>query len=242
MHSPLRIFVGYDATEAIAFQVLVASIIRHATVPVAIYPIARRQLGGVYDRARGPLESTDFSMSRFIVPALCDYEGHAVFMDCDMLCRVDVAELLAHVAIAFAPTRADPHGAKAVLCCQHDYTPSETVKFLGQPQTAYPRKNWSSFMIFNNAKCRALTPAYVNSASGLELHRFAWTTDDQIGALPLEWNWLIGEYAPSARAKILHYTLGGPWFDATRECDCADEWLAERDSLFTPTGAVIGAL
>lgn len=231
MQQPLRIFIGYDAREVAAFQVLCASIIRHATVPVSITPIAKHQIRDVYTRPRGNLESTDFSMTRFLVPALCGYEGHAVFMDCDMLCRVDLAELLSYIAIYFSPTMAEPFGAKAVLCCQHDYTPSETVKFLGQPQTAYPRKNWSSFMIFNNAKCRALTPEYVNTASGLDLHRFNWTTDDQIGALPLTFNWLIGEYAPTEHARILHYTLGGPWFDQTRECDCADEWFAERDAM-----------
>lgn len=230
MNTPLRIFIGYDAREVAAFQVLCASIIRHATVPVSITPIARHQIRELYTRTRGPLEATDFSMTRFLVPALCGYEGHAVFMDCDMLCRVDVAELLALIAIHFSPTMADPLGAKAVLCCQHDYTPSDTVKFLGQIQTTYPRKNWSSFMVFNNAKCRALTPEYVNTATGLELHRFTWTTDDQIGALPLEFNWLIGEYEPSERAKILHYTRGGPWFEETHNCDCADEWFAERDA------------
>jgi len=115
--------------------------------------------------------------------------------------------------------------------CKHDYVPRTERKFLGQLQTKYPRKNWSSLMIFNNARCRSLTPAYVNSAAGLELHRFAWTEDASIGEIPLEWNWLVGEYAPSARAKIVHYTLGGPYFDDYRDCDYAAEWLAEFESM-----------
>ena len=96
------------------------------------------------------------------------------------------------------------------MVCQHDYTPHEGVKFLGQPQTAYPRKNWSSFMVFDNTRCHALTPAYVNTATGLELHRFQWT--QHVGAIELGWNWLVGDYARNDDAKILHFTSGGPWF------------------------------
>jgi len=230
--TPFRIFIGWDDREAAAYHVLAHSIIRHSTIPVSIAPLKRSQLRGLYLRERGRLESTDFSMTRFLVPALCDYEGFAVFMDCDMLCRVDMFELYARAVASMSEGVRDP---KAVLCCQHDYQPSETVKFLGQPQTAYPRKNWSSVMVFNNARCRALTPEYVNTASGLDLHRFNWTTDDQIGALPLEYNWLVGEYQPNEQAKILHYTLGGPWFEATAECDNADEWRAERDHMIGAT-------
>jgi hypothetical protein len=98
-------------------------------------------------------------------------------------------------------------------------------------QTRYARKNWSSLMLFNNARCRALTPEYVNSASGLELHRFAWTEDRAIGELPLEWNWLVTEYRYNPAAKIVHYTLGGPYFPETKNCDYADEWFAEFESM-----------
>jgi hypothetical protein len=140
-------------------------------------------------------------------------------MDCDMLCRVDVAELQSLI---------ERQPDKAVLVCKHDYVPKTERKFLDQVQTKYPRKNWSSFMVFNNERCRALSPDYVNSASGLELHRFAWTDDASIGDLPLEWNWLVGEYPYNAAAKIVHYTLGGPYFDAYKDCDFAAEWFAEQ--------------
>jgi hypothetical protein len=176
------------------------------------------QLKGVYKRARGPTESTEFSLTRFLVPHLSGYKGWSVFMDCDMLCLADIAELAAH-----AKGAAD----KAVLVCKHDYVPRTERKFLDQVQTRYPRKNWSSLMLFNNERCRALTPEYVNSASGLELHRFAWTEDARIGDLPLEWNWLVGEYDRNPAAKIVHYTLGGPYFDEYRDCDYAAEWFAE---------------
>jgi len=174
-------------------------------VPVTITPLVRRHLGVVgYARARGPLESTEFSLTRFLVPHLSNYKGRSVFMDCDMLCRVDIATLMLEII-----SQSD----KAVVVCQHDYTPTSTTKFLNQPQTAYYRKNWSSLIVFNNAKCTTLTPEYVNTATGLQLHRFEWLRDQNaIGSLPLDWNWLCGEYARNDDAKILHYTTGGPWF------------------------------
>ena len=106
--------------------------------------------------------------------------------------------------------------------------PKTERKFLNQVQTKYVRKNWSSLMLFNNERCRALTPEYVNTASGLDLHRFAWIDDALIGSLPLEWNWLVGEYDYNPAAKIVHFTLGGPYFDEYRNCDYAEEWFAER--------------
>ncbi len=220
--TPLRVFIGYDASEPEAFAVLAHSILTRASCPVAITPLVRPSLGRIHTRERGRYDSTDFSITRFLVPYLSDYAGLSIFMDSDMLCRVDLAEILPLV-------HADP--GKAVYVCQHAYTPSTTTKFLGRAQTDYPRKNWSSFMVFDTARCRALTPAYVNTATGLMLHRFWWTTDDRIGSLPLDWNWLVGEYPANAEAKILHYTLGGPWFRETAACDQADLWFAERDAM-----------
>jgi len=218
----LNVYIGYDPNESVAFYTLAHSILRRASIPVAIAPLMRSQLRGVYTRDRGPTESTEFSLTRFLVPYLSGYSGWSVFMDCDMLCLADIAELAAQI---------DRQPDKAVLVCKHDYVPRTERKFLGQVQTKYPRKNWSSLMVFNNARCRALTPAYVNSAAGLELHRFGWIDDASIGEIPLEWNWLVGEYAPSASAKIVHYTLGGPYFDDYRDCDYAAEWLAEFESM-----------
>ena len=120
---------------------------------------------------------------------------------------------------------------KAVLVCKHDYVPRTERKFLDQVQTKYPRKNWSSVMLFNNARCRALTPEYVNKASGLDLHRFNWLKDGEIGDIPLEWNWLVGEYDHKPAVKIVHYTLGGPYFDDYRDCDYAEEWREEHRRL-----------
>lgn len=218
----MRIHIGYDARESVAFYTLAHSILRRASVPVSVTPVMQSQLKGLYRRPRGPTESTEFSLTRFLVPALSGFDGWSVFMDCDMLCRADIAGLQAHI---------DRQRDKAVLVCRHDYVPRTARKFLDQVQTKYPRKNWSSLMVFNNERCKALTPDYVNTAPGLDLHGFTWLDDRLIGSLPLEWNWLVGEYAPNAEAKIVHFTLGGPYFDDYRACDYADEWFAEFESM-----------
>jgi len=216
----LQVFIGYDPRETIAFYTLAHSILRRSSIPVSITALMKSQLKALYTRPRGATESTEFSMTRFLVPALSGFSGWSVFMDCDMLCLADIAELAKLM---------DP--AKSVLVRKHDYVPRTGRKFLNQVQTKYERKNWSSLMLFNNERCRALTPQYVNSASGLELHRFQWTEDPLIGDLPREWNWLVGEYDHQPGMKLVHYTLGGPWFDEYRDCDYAEEWRAELESL-----------
>jgi hypothetical protein len=217
--SVLQVFIGYDPREAVAFHTLAHSIQRHASIPVAVAPVMQSQLKGIYTRPRGATESTEFSLTRFLVPLLSGYRGWSLFMDCDMLCRADIAGLA-----SLTEQAAD----KAVLVCKHDYTPSPERKFLNQVQTVYPRKNWSSVMLFNNERCKALSKDYVNSATGLDLQRFSWTSDAQIGDLPLEWNWLVTEYKHNPDAKIVHFTRGGPYFSEYRDCDYAEDWFEEN--------------
>ena len=217
----IRVFIGFDPREAVAFGVLAYSINRRATAPVTIAPLILSQLGGVFTRERHSLQSTDFAFSRFLTPYLSGYEGWSIFMDCDMLMLDDITKLWG--------LRDDRYAVQVV---KHDHRPREAVKFLGQAQTQYPRKNWSSVMLFNNARCRALTPEYVNSASGLELHQFKWLPEESlIGALPRRWNHLVGYYEPTREASLVHYTLGGPYFEEYRDCEYADEWRAERDAM-----------
>jgi hypothetical protein len=218
----LQVYIGFDPREEVAFHTLARSIQTRSSIPVSIAPLMQSQLGGLYTRPRGPTESTQFSLTRFLVPALSGFSGWSLFMDCDMLCRADIAGLAAEIA---------RQPGKAVLVCKHDYVPKTERKFLNQVQTKYARKNWSSLMAFNNARCRALTPEYVNRAPGLELHRFTWIEDAAIGSLPLEWNWLVSEYDYRPDAKMVHYTLGGPWFPEYGDCDYADEWRAEFAAL-----------
>ena len=211
----INIFIGYDSKERVAYNVLSHSIIQNSTKPVAITPIALNNLKDDFVRERNALSSTEFSFSRFIIPHLMNYQGWALFMDCDMLMFEDVAELWR--------MRDD---SKAIQVCKHDYTPKEKTKFLGQTQTVYPKKNWSSFMLMNCKKCLSLTPDYVNRASGLELHQFKWLESEElIGDLPLEWNWLVGEYEYKEDVKNVHYTKGGPWFEEYARCDYSQDWF-----------------
>jgi lipopolysaccharide biosynthesis glycosyltransferase len=217
--SLIRIFIGFDPRETVAWHVLVHSILRRASRPVSFTPLALSTLRGLMWRERSPLQSTDFSFSRFLVPYLSDYEGWSLFMDCDMLVRADIAQLW--------DLRDERY---AVMCVKHDHRPHEDIKFLGAVQTKYEKKNWSSVMLFNNKRCQALTPDYVNTASGLELHQFKWlASDDEIGELPTEWNHLVGYNAPNAEAKNVHYTLGGPYFREYANCEHALGWFIEKE-------------
>jgi lipopolysaccharide biosynthesis glycosyltransferase len=224
---PVKVFVGYDSREDIAWQVCRHSLLRHATDDTIVIPVRQsclRELG-LYDRPTDQGASTEFSLTRFLTPHLAAQSGWVIFCDCDFLFTVDVGTVLEGL-----------DSTKAVYCVQHDYVPAHQLKMDGKRQTSYPRKNWSSFMLFNcdHADVRALTPMVVNTATPAFLHRFEWVRDESsIGALDLDWNFLVGEYAMPVRTpRVLHYTVGGPWFEAWRNCDYADLWLNEQDLYF----------
>lgn len=214
----IRVFIGHDDNETVARHVLAHSIERRCSQPVSITSLRLSQLP--MTRERDPKQSTDFAFSRFLVPWLCGYEGTAIFMDCDMLCRADIAEVFRYAS-----------NLHAVSVVKHDYTPRPEDKFLGQPQSIYAKKNWSSVMFFNNALCRVLTPAYVNVASGLELHQFRWVPDGEVGEIGMDWNHLVGEYAQNPDAKLVHFTLGTPCFAKYSNCEYAQEWRDELTDL-----------
>ena len=217
----IRVFIGYDSREAVAFSVLSHSIHAHASEPVTVAPVRLDELKGVYRRERNALQSTDFSFSRFLTPWLCDYRGWAIFMDCDMLMREDVAELWA--------LRDERYAVQVV---KHHHVPKEQTKFLGAKQTKYEKKNWSSVMLLNCERCHALTPDFVNTASGLQLHQFKWLeTDELIGEIPPRWNHLVGYDPPRPDAALVHYTIGGPYFDEYRDCEYAEEWWSARNEM-----------
>lgn len=223
----IRVFIGYDPRESVAFHVLAHSILRRASVPVSVTPVALSQLTAIFARDRDPLQSTDFSFSRFLVPALCDFAGWAIFMDCDMLVLGDIARLW--------DLRDDSYAVQVV---KHDHRPREATKFLGAIQTTYPRKNWSSVMLMNCDLCSRLSPEYVATASGRELHGFKWihpednVSDLMIGALPAAWNHLVGYDTPQGDELNLHFTHGGPWFPAYANGGFADLWRRERNAAF----------
>jgi lipopolysaccharide biosynthesis glycosyltransferase len=217
----IRVFIGYSRAAPVASSVAALSINRRASRPVSITHLALNQLQGIYTRPHHGMQSTDFSFSRFLTPYLCGFEGWAIFMDDDMLVMDDIAKLW---------DLRDPRFAVQVV--KHDHVPPEEVKFLDKVQTRYEKKNWSSVMLFNCAECRTLTPDYVNTASGLELHQFKWLGDDaRIGEIPHRWNHLVDYDPPSEDIGILHYTTGGPFYDDFAGCGYSREWFAEREMM-----------
>ncbi len=222
MAEPIDVFIGFDSKEVVAYHVLSQSIIKYSSVPVRFTPICLQNIGPIFHRERSPLQSTEFSFSRFLVPFLSNYRGWSLFLDCDMLARADIAELFS--------MKDDRYAA---MVCKHDYVPKDSVKFLGNVQTRYEKKNWSSAVLFNNARCRKLTTDYVNGATGLELHQFKWIDEAEIGSLPLEWNWLVGEYPTNPAAKIIHFTLGGPYFSNYKNSDYASEWFSMQKEMIS---------
>jgi hypothetical protein len=223
--SVLKIFIGYDSVESVAWHTMAHSILSRSSMPVAIVPVNIANIRSIYTRDRDPKQSNEFSFTRFLVPYLCGYEGFAAFFDCDMLLRNDVAAL-------FDLAMKDP--VKAVHVVQHDYEPHDDVKYLNAVQYRYPRKNWSSVVLWNcgHPSNRAVTPEFVNTASPMELHRFQWLKDDEIGAVDVRWNWLVGEYAdPPDDVHNVHWTVGGPYFHEYKDADFAQEWFAEHERM-----------
>ena len=217
----IRVFIGYDAKEAIAFSVLCHSIHHRSSEPVSITPLLLPQLACVFERPRDPLQSTDFAFTRFLVPSLSEFQGWSIYMDCDMLMLDDIARLWS--------LRDDRY---PVMVVKHGSIVGATTKWAGHTQTAYDRKNWSSVMLFNNAKCHALSSQYVRTAPGLDLHQFRWLADDAVvGELPQQWNYLVGVSDSTSGVSLVHFTLGGPYYEECAQCEFASEWRAERDAM-----------
>jgi lipopolysaccharide biosynthesis glycosyltransferase len=214
----MKIFVGYDTREDITYQVCEHSIKQHQP-NAEVLPLKMKELreAGLYTRPIDPLSTTEFTFSRFLIPYMTNYTGWAVFCDCDFVWTADVAELFAQADERYA-----------VMVVKHDYTPAPGVKMDNQKQMPYPRKNWSSMILWNCAHPanRAVTPELVNKETGQYLHRFSWLKDEEIGSVDHSWNWLVGWYkAPKdGEPKVLHYTEGGPWFKEYRDCEYNDVW------------------
>lgn len=222
----LSVHIGWDSREDIAYQVARQTLLDHASIKVDVHPIKLQDLVDrrVYTREVDPLAATEFTYSRFFTPWLMGYQGWALFVDCDFLFFGDVAQLLQY-----------RDESKAVYCVPHDYTPKATTKMDGKVQTVYPRKNWSSCMLFNCAhpSVRKLTPELINAQSGAYLHRMQWAEDHEIGALPESWNWLEGWSAPPEKGypNAVHYTNGGPWFKDWQDVAYADIWRKAAQSI-----------
>ena len=221
----MKVFVGYDPREDIAYQVCKHSILTKQP-NAEVRPLVQKELrdAGWYTRPVDKLASTEFTFTRFLVPELCNFEGWALFIDCDMILTTDIAELFAQSDDQYA-----------VMCVQHDYKPKQGTKMDGQTQTVYPRKNWSSAMLINcgHPSNQQLDMDLVNSPeiNGAYLHRFSWLKDEEIGELDHTWNYLVGVYDDIEKPKLIHYTEGGPWFENYRNCEFHQLWKDELQDM-----------
>ncbi len=213
----IPIFIGYDPREAVAYHVCTNSIIRHSSQPVSLCPLALNILKGYEEKHTDG--SNHFIYSRFLVPHLMNYKGWAIFMDGDMILRDDINALWNF-----------RDESKAVMVVKHNYKTKMTTKYLGAKNEDYPRKNWSSVILWNcgHPANKQITPEFIQNATGAQLHRFTWLDDSLVGDLPLEWNWLPDEYGSNQDAKLLHYTLGTPSFQEFATTPMGDEWHRER--------------
>lgn len=220
MSNAIPLYIGFDPREAACFHVFAQSVIERASVPVALHPLHKPMLAGFDGQKDG---TNAFIYSRFLVPSLQSWQGFALFADGDMACLDDIARLW---------ELRDPKYAVQVV--KHDYRTKYPRKYVGTPMESqnldYPKKNQSSVMLWNcgHPKNRILTREFVNEAPGSLLHRFEWLRDEEIGELPKEWNWLVSEYEPNDKAKLLHYTLGAPGFAHYSHCDGAAHWHRAR--------------
>jgi lipopolysaccharide biosynthesis glycosyltransferase len=218
----LKIYVGYDPRETVAYEVCRHSILSH-TPNATIYPLNKSVLetSGWYSRSVDTLGSTEFTFTRFLVPALTFHKGWALYIDCDMLLQTDITELFELADDKYA-----------VMVVKHHYIPTRDTKMDGKAQTTYPRKNWSSVMLLNceHPANQVLTKELVNdqSKNGAYFHRFSWLEDKDIGSLHYQWNWLVGHYhSANVEPKLIHYTTGGPWFKEYYMCPYANLWKEE---------------
>ena len=216
----VKIYIGFDQRESIAYHAFVQSLIDHASIPLDITPLAVKTLKGYEEKHKD--KSNDFVYSRFLTPFLNDFKGWAIFVDGDMICQTDIKELL--------DLR---DNSKALQVVKHDYKTKANQKYLGNINQDYPRKNWSSVILWNctHPKHKILTPDFIANTSGKYLHRFSWLDDNEIGELPKEWNWLATEYPNNKEANIIHYTLGAPCFKDYRNTEMSDIWLKKYDRL-----------
>lgn len=222
----IRIFVGHDPREAIAYDVFCHSVLARSSAPVSFTPLALNMLKDHY-RETHTDGSNQFIYSRFLVPYMCNFAGWAIFVDGDMLCRDDIVKLWRQRDCS-----------KAVQVVKHNYKTKVSTKYLGAPNADYPRKNWSSVIIWNcgHPANSRLTPEALMNQTGAFLHRFQWLKEDEIGTLHPTWNWLVTEYEQDPHASLVHFTIGTPCFQEYRNCDYADEWYDELAEMLAVAG------
>ena len=222
MSKLLNIFVGFDQKEAIAYHTFVQSIIENSSIPLSITPLAENNLDEYSEQHTDG--TNKFTYSRFLVPFLMNFKGWAVFVDGDMVCLSDLKNLKKYF---------DPNLAVSVV--KHKYKTKQKVKYFGQKNENYPRKNWSSVIVWNcsHPKNKILKPSFINKKEGSFLHRFKWLEDVEIGELPKTWNWLAIEYQERKKIDLIHYTLGTPCFREYSNTSLSSYWKNTFQKLLT---------
>ena len=212
-NEPLKIFIGYDPREAVVYHTCVQSIIENTKFPVSIHPLHLDMFDCYKENHTDG--SNAFIYSRFLIPYLCNFKDKALFIDGDMIINNDLSQLFNMFD--------NNYGVQVV---KHDYKTKYPIKYLGSKNDDYPKKNWSSVILFNCAfpKNKILTPSLIEKAKGSYLHRFSWLSENEVGSLPLEWNYLVLEYKEKADASLLHYTVGAPCFSEYNKGKEAEVW------------------
>ncbi len=216
----INLIVGFDQREAVAYHVFCQSVIEKTTLPVSFMPLSLKALGQYTETHTDG--SNSFIYSRFLTPYLMSYKGWAIFADGDMVCKQDL-KLLWDLR----------DSSKAVQVVKHDYRTKYSQKYLGNKNEDYPRKNWSSLILWNCAhpKHKLLTPEFIQKQTGAFLHRFTWLDDEDIGGLDKKWNWLAIEYEDVPDVNLIHYTLGTPCFKDYKHTSMASEWHKSYERL-----------
>lgn len=237
MASDFKVFIGHDDREAIASHVCEHSIRKRTKSAVSIKQLDHRELrerglfkrpwsitaasGGYVDQLDEKPFSTQFSHTRFLIPALMSYKGWALFMDSDMIFLNDISKLFALADDKYA-----------VMCVKHNHVPlAGATKMDKREQLRYHRKNWSSFVLWNcgHPSNAGITPEAVNFMSGSELHSFSWLKEKEIGSLPFSYNYIVGVSPNCANPDVVHYTEGGPWFKECTAVPLAQLWEDEHE-------------
>ena len=213
MIDSIKMVIGFDQREAVAYHAFCQSIIERSSLPISFLPLAINTLKDYKETHTD--KSNDFIYSRFLTPFLLKFDGWAIFADGDMICQADIKELW-----DLKDT------SKALLVVKHEYETKAHQKYLGNINENYPRKNWSSVILWNceHPKHKILTPDFIANQTGKYLHRFSWLDDEDIGELPIEWNWLAIEYPENRKANLIHYTLGTPCFKDYKNSEMSDIW------------------
>jgi lipopolysaccharide biosynthesis glycosyltransferase len=217
MSEKIIIVVGFDQRESVAYHTFTQSILEKASLPIAFIPLAINTLKDYEEKHVD--KSNDFIYSRFLTPYLNNFQGWAIFADGDMICQADIKDLW--------DLRDE---SKALLVVKHNYQTKSHHKYLGNVNENYPRKNWSSLILWNcgHPKHQILTPDFIANQTGKFLHRFSWLDDTDIGELSPEWNWLAIEYPENKNAKLIHYTLGTPCFKDYRNSEMSEIWYVTQ--------------